>query len=78
MDIGNGLLGFLSFITLARTISILIFKVIYTTEKVSKYEVFSGLFFPVLSRNTGKYGPEITLYLYTFDAVKVVCENGRM
>ena len=34
--------------------------------KVSKYGVISGPYFPVFSPNTGKYGPEITLYLDTF------------
>ena len=29
-----------------------------TSWKVWKYWVFSGLFFPVFSPNTGKYGPE--------------------
>ena len=33
---------------------------------VSKYEVFSGPYFP----NTGKYGPEKTPYLGTFYAVE--------
>ena len=37
--------------------------------KVSKYGVISGPYFPVLSSNTGKYGPEITPYLDTFHAV---------
>ena len=34
--------------------------------KVSKYGVFSGLYFPVFGLNTGKYGPENTPYLDTF------------
>ena len=34
-----------------------------------KYVVISGLYFPAFGRNTGKYGPEITPYLDTFDAV---------
>ena len=43
---------------------------IYSTAwKVSKYGVFFGPYFPVFSRNTGKYGPEITPYLDTFHAV---------
>ena len=29
-------------------------------EKLSKYGVISGLYFPVFGLNTGKYGPEIT------------------
>ena len=37
--------------------------------RVSKYEVISGLYFPVFSPNTGKYGPEITPYLGTFHAM---------
>ena len=37
--------------------------------KVSKYEVFSGPYFPVFSRNTGKYRP----YLDTFHAVLPRC-----
>ena len=34
--------------------------------KVSKCGVCSGPYFPVFSRNTGKYGPEKTAYLDTF------------
>ena len=41
----------------------------FTTWKGSKCEVFSGPYFPVFSPNTGKYGSEKTLYLYTFHAV---------
>ena len=37
---------------------------------MSKYGVFSGPYFPVFSPNTGKYGPEKTPYLDTFNAVK--------
>ena len=36
---------------------------------MSKYAVISGPYFPVVNPNTGKYGPEITPYLDTFDAV---------
>ena len=36
---------------------------------MSKYGVISGPYFPVFSPNTGKGGPEITLYLDTFNAV---------
>ena len=36
---------------------------------MSKYRVISGPYFPVFGLNTGKYGPEITLYLDTFHAV---------
>ena len=41
----------------------------HTAWKVSKYRVISGPYFPVFGLNTGKYGPEITLYLDTFHAV---------
>ena len=34
----------------------------------SKYADISGLYFPVFSPNTEKYGPEITPYLDTFHA----------
>ena len=40
-----------------------------TAWKVSKYGVISGPYFPVFGLNTGKYGPEITLYLDTLHAV---------
>ena len=36
---------------------------------MSKYGVISGPYFPVLSPNIGKYGPETTPYLDTFYAV---------
>ena len=36
---------------------------------MSKYKVISGPYFPVFGLNTGKYGPEITAYLDTFQAV---------
>ena len=36
---------------------------IYIAQKVSKYGVFSGPYFPVFGLNTGKYGPEKTPYL---------------
>ena len=42
---------------------------IYTAWKVSKYGVISGLYFPVFGLNKGQYGPEITPYLDTFQAV---------
>ena len=38
---------------------------------MSKYGVVSGLYFPVFSPKTGKYGPEITAYMDTFHAAKV-------
>ena len=40
-----------------------------TAGKVSKYGVFSGLYFSVFSPNIGKYRPEKTPYLDTFHAV---------
>ena len=42
-----------------------------TAWKVSKYRIFSGLYFPVLRLDTGKYRPEKTPYLNTFYAVKL-------
>ena len=42
-----------------------------TAWKVSKYGVFSGPYFPVVSPNTGKSWSEKTLYLHTFHAVQV-------
>ena len=38
-------------------------------EKVSKYGVFSGPYFPVFGLDTVKYGPEKTPYLDNFHAV---------
>ena len=38
---------------------------------MSRYEVISGPYFPVLGLNKGKYGPEITLHWGTFHAVTV-------
>ena len=38
---------------------------------MSKYEVVSGPYFPVLGLNKGKCGPEITLYWGTFHTVTV-------
>ena len=40
-----------------------------------KYEVISGLCFPVFSPNTGKYGPKMTPYLDTFLAVENIEVN---
>ena len=37
---------------------------------MSKYGVFSGPYFPVLSPNTGKYGPEKFPYLDSFHVVE--------
>ena len=54
---------------------------LFTAQKVSKYGVISGLYFPVFGLNTEiygvnygpkKYGPEITPYLDTFHAVKIL------
>ena len=36
---------------------------------MSKCGVISGPYFPVISPNTGKHGPEITPHLDTFHAV---------
>ena len=43
----------------------------YTAWKVSKYEVISVPYFPVLGLNKGKCGPEITLHWGTFHTVTV-------
>ena len=40
--------------------------------KVSKYEVFSRLYFPVFSLNTGKCRPEKAPSVDTFHAVSVI------
>ena len=40
-----------------------------TASKVSKYGVISSRYFPVFRPNAGKYRPEITTYLGTFQAV---------
>ena len=46
----------------------------YTSWKVSKYGVFSDLYFPVFRLNTGKYGPEKlriwTLSMQLLDVLK--------
>ena len=39
---------------------------------MTKYGVTSGPCFPILSPNTGKYGPEISPYLDTSHAVMIV------
>ena len=41
----------------------------YLEWKVSKYGVISRPYFCVFGLNTGKYGPEITLYLDSFHAM---------
>ena len=38
---------------------------------MSKYGVISGPYFPAFRLNTGEYGPEITPYLDTFQAVNI-------
>ena len=40
----------------------------HTAWKVSKYGTISGLYFPVLGLNTGKYWQEKTAYLDNFHA----------
>ena len=52
------------------------FLEIFTAWKVSKYETFSGMYFPVFGLNTerygpnaGKYGPEKPPHFGTFHAV---------
>ena len=41
-----------------------------TAWKVSKYGIFSGLYFPAISPNTRKYWPGKTSFLDTFHALK--------
>ena len=48
---------------------LLTYDFLHSALKVSKYGVISGPYFPVFSSNTGKYGPEITLYLDNFHAM---------
>ena len=49
----------------------------FALREVSKYGVFSGLYFPVFKLSTGKYGPEKTPYLDTFHAiVSIVMAKG--
>ena len=45
---------------------------------MSKYGVISGPYFPVFGLNTGRYGPEITLYLDTFHPVNNVHESTHI
>ena len=47
-----------------------------TAWKVSKYGVIPDPYFPVFGLYTGKYGPEITPYLETLDAVDLKLERG--
>ena len=51
-------------------------KFAFTAWKLSKYEVFPGLYFPVFGLNTGKYEPEKPPYLDTFHAVIYSLVNG--
>ena len=50
----------------------LLFTVLDTARKSSKYGVLSGPYFPVLGLNTGKCGPEKTPYLDTFHTVDLL------
>ena len=45
---------------------------------MSKYGVISGPYFPIFSPNTGKYRPEITLWLDTCQAVKLSFKTGAI
>ena len=49
-----------------------------TARKVSKYGVISGQYFPVFSPNTGKYGPEITPYLDTIQAMPSIDSHDSL
>ena len=42
---------------------------------MSRYGVISGPYFPVFGLNTGKYGPKITPYLDTFQALDTFPQN---
>ena len=44
---------------------------LFAAWKVSKYRFISGSYFTVFGLNTGKYGPEITFYLDTFQALTI-------
>ena len=44
------------------SLTFLFFQKIFTAWKVSKYGVFSGSYFTVVSPNAGKYGPEKTIF----------------
>ena len=48
---------------------------LHTVWKVSKYGVISGPYLPVFGLNTGKYRPEITLYLDNFHAVAITAKD---
>ena len=50
----------------------------YTAWKVFKYWVFSSPYFPVFNSSTRKYGPERTLYLDTFHAVRTFCAGADL
>ena len=43
---------------------------------MSKYEIISGPYFPVLSPNTGKYGPEVTPFLDTFHDAVIILDKS--
>ena len=49
----------------------------FTAWKLSKYEVFSGPYFPVFSLNTGMLGSEKTPYLDTFHAVFLIAVKNK-
>ena len=68
---------FEQFFVLQVGLPLLHFLLHYTAQKVSKYEVFSGPYFPVFSPNTEKYGPEKTPYMDTFHAVLLEIINTR-
>ena len=42
------------------------------------YRVSSGTYFPEFSPNTGKYGPEKTLYLNTFHEVQITVDVNKI
>ena len=42
------------------------------SDWIRRFTDFSGPYFPAFSPNTGKYGPEKTLYLNTFHTVSIL------
>ena len=48
-----------------------------TEWKIFKYGISSGLYSPVFSQNTGKYGPGKTPYLENFHEVQITIDVHR-
>ena len=45
---------------------------LFFERKILDFGFISDRYYPVFGLNTGKYGPEITLYLDTFHAVSEI------